>query len=171
MRRGRTLNVTDDMPRDEVRTVVAASKNEDGSRAELRALLKRSPEWVARLGSVADDAERAVVERGCDQALLQEALRGELRLLRDSLRYPSDGPLEELLVRRVALCWAELNRATEQRSYRWADGITDASAAFWDRHVSRLHSDLLTACKTLATVRRLRLPALQVNIGAQQVNL
>lgn len=169
MHRGRTVDVHG-LPSEDKAVLVAASRNEDGSGEKVRELLARAPEWIERLGSVADDAERAMSERGSAQALLSEALRAELRTLREALRYPSDGPLEELLCRRAALCWMELNRADEQRSYRWADGVSNESADFWDRHVSRLHGDFLRACKTLATVRKLRIPAIQVNVGAQQFN-
>lgn len=167
----RTVALTPETPREDADVLLAASRSEPNSREKVRDLLTRCPEWVERLGSLADDAERALIEPSRDQVLLQESVRAELRSLREELRQPCDGALESLIVRRIALCWAALNTAEEQRACKWQQGISDASAVFWDRHVSRLHSDFLRACRTLATVRKLRLPSVQVNIGAQQVNV
>ena len=80
--------------------------------------------------------------------------------------------MEKLLVQRVALCWLALNSAESLRADKWRPSLSTEAADFWDRHVSRLNSDFLKACRTLATVRRLLRPMMaQVNIAEQQVNV
>jgi hypothetical protein len=39
------------------------------------------------------------------------------------------------------------------------------------RRIDRTHRRLMASLKTLATVRKLALPAIQVNVARQQVNL
>lgn len=167
----RVVQIPADTSRDDTLTILAASRNESGSRENVRELLARDPAWIDRLGSLAADAEDALVAQGRDQVLLEEAARAELGVVRASLRQPSDGPLERLLVERVALCWLNVTTAETRRAMLWKRAVPVDSVEFWDRHVSRLHSDFLRATKVLATVRRLRLPTVQLNIAQQQVNV
>lgn len=168
--RGRTYTITDETPRDDARILLAASKDEEGSRERVRELLVREPAWVERLGSLADDAERELVAAGRPQTLMQECVRAEIRQSRERLTQPTDGPLERLLVERAVLSWAAVTHAETRRAIYWQnESIGHDQANFWDRRVSRLHSDFLRACKTLATVRKLHRPTVQVNIGAQQL--
>ncbi|HEY7035156.1 MAG TPA: hypothetical protein VH482_27695 [Thermomicrobiales bacterium] len=74
------------------------------------------------------------------------------------------------LAGRVALDW--LNAAIADLLH--AEALAAGHAAEADRHLRRAgqaQRQLLHAIKTLATVRRLQLPAVQVNIADQQVNL
>jgi hypothetical protein len=48
---------------------------------------------------------------------------------------------------------------------------TRKRAAFWQDRINRVHRRYLTATKTLATIRKLALTALQVNIARKQVNV
>ena len=49
--------------------------------------------------------------------------------------------------------------------------MTLAQADFQYRKIDRAHARFLSAVRTLAQVRKLGLPTLQVNIGANQVNV
>lgn len=102
----------------------------------------------------------------------EEATRFRVTQLRAALVEPGDTELETMLIHRVALCSVALNNAETHRARLWENGdITTQLADFWDKRVSRLHSDFLKACKTLAQVRRLRRPVIQVNVGDKQINV
>jgi hypothetical protein len=102
----------------------------------------------------------------------RKALDQQVASWRHDLRQPGDGPLEDLMIERLiasflAACHAELLRAANLSL-----DITLESVSFWDGHVARTNAEFNKAAKTLATLRRLRLPAVrQLNIGQQQVNL
>lgn len=78
-------------------------------------------------------------------------------------------PLERLLVERVVLCWAQLHYV-EMVAARRTD-VSMAQAESFQRRHSRTQQQYLSAIRTLACVRRLLVPVVQVNIGAQQVNV
>ena len=63
-----------------------------------------------------------------------------------------------------------LFEATYVSSSQSEDGITIKQAEFHLRRIDRAHRRLLSSLKTLATIRRLALPALQINVASQQVN-
>ena len=49
--------------------------------------------------------------------------------------------------------------------------LTLGQAEFHQKRITKAHNRYLSAIRTLAQVRRLGVPAVQVNIGEQQVNV
>jgi hypothetical protein len=101
---------------------------------------------------------RASIERSvCDHAA--------------ELAGPSPTPVETMLARTIAINWF---------ACRYYDmlcagsiGSGDLSLAAFERQqrrADRAHRRLLASLRTLATIRRLAVPMLQVNIAQQQVN-
>jgi hypothetical protein len=163
----RTMAVIDD-----------ANNSRPGSREALRKFNNEYP-TLAKVtadtyGNLASNAEKALVRQASGGNVLVDAsTRTWLTNVQSGLAEPADTALEEMLVHRVSLCWFALNNAETTRANRWNSegGITHESADFWDRHVSRLNADLLKATRALATVRKLRRPAIQVNLAENQVNV
>lgn len=80
-------------------------------------------------------------------------------------------PLEQTLIDHAALCWLRLQCIEQQYSHMMAKSITLTMGDYWERRLSAAQRRYLRACETLARVRRLRLPAMQVNIADKQVNI
>jgi hypothetical protein len=98
-----------------------------------------------------------------------QGLEAKMARLRADLAGPDPTPLERLLAERIALCWLALHDA--EARYAQAEDLTIKRAEFWQHRIDCAHRRYLTAIKTLATVRKLALPALQVNIARKQVNI
>lgn len=132
---------------------------------DLRKILE-IPGIVDRLGGdLARNAERSFIQAAAGENLLyQEALTRKLELLRAELAGPNPSPVERLLVSRVVACWLQVQDADIRAAQ--ARNLTLAQHDFNQRRMDRAHRRYLSALKTLATVRRLALPALQVNIAA-----
>ena len=88
--------------------------------------------------------------------------------LRKEVAGDDPSPVERLLADRVALCWLALHDA--EIRFAQAKDLTIKQAEFWQKRIDCAHRRYLSAIKTLATVRRLAFPALQVNIARKQVN-
>jgi hypothetical protein len=167
----RTVYVTlpKDLSADDARLVLNGGERD---RRAVRDLLTRRSDLVKILGTRAADVERSILEFAFrDEVVPQETARREMQDLRARLSQPGDGCLERLLVEQVVLCWLALTSAQEQRAYRMCSELDATIASHWDRHVSRLSSDFLRACRTLAMVRRFHSTPVQVNIADQQVNV
>jgi hypothetical protein len=86
---------------------------------------------------------------------------------------PDPTPAERMLAETAALSWFALrllevhyvNGATSEQ------GFTFAQSEHSQRRVQRAHRRLMATLKTLATVRRRVVPALQINLARQQVNV
>ena len=91
------------------------------------------------------------------------------RRYKPSWRDPNPTPIERLLAERASLCWFIVNRY--ENAYANASGWTIAQADLQHRKIDKAHSRFLSALRTLAQVRKLALPTLQLNIAKNQVNL
>jgi hypothetical protein len=122
-------------------------------------------------GDLARRAERAVAERmaGSDLAA-QEAIARKLDLLRAELTGPTATPVEKLLVERAVACWLQV-QAVDLHIAQKEAGVVFPQADYWVAQRERAHHRFLSALKTLALVRRLAEPLLQVNVARQQVNV
>jgi len=99
----------------------------------------------------------------------REDVRCKLDRLRAELSGDNPTSVERVLVERVVACWLQVQDA-ELRAAQ----ATDASikqADFHQRRMDATNRRFLAAVKTLALVRKLAVPVLQVNIAKKQVNV
>ena len=103
-----------------------------------------------------------------DNLAVREGVTRKLAKVRRELEGPNPTPTERLLAERAAMCWWLVNRY--ESYYAKAGSQAIRAAEYQQRRIDRAHARFLSALKTLATVRKLASPALQINIGANQVN-
>jgi hypothetical protein len=101
--------------------------------------------------------------------LLAEAIPRKLESLRLELAGPNPAPLERLLVERIVSCWLHLHHL--ESVYGCGGDMTLSMATHYQRAIQRGQKNYLAAIKALAMIRKLALPALQVNIARRQVNV
>jgi hypothetical protein len=99
----------------------------------------------------------------------REGMLRKIAAVRDELAGPTPTSLERILCERIALCWFDANDL--DRVYVRQTDLTFRDAEYFESRRDRAHKRFLAACKTLATIRRLGVPAIQVNVGNQQVNV
>jgi hypothetical protein len=146
-----------------------AEAGDKGAMTALRPLINRTPGAWDRAGNLAIRAENALVNvaAGTDE-VLREALTKMVAMLKVELG--GETPLEKLLVERVVACWLNVYYNDALHAMRM-NNITWAESEYFQRRQERANRQYLQAIRTLAQVRRLLLPAVQLNIGAQQVNV
>ena len=138
---------------------------------DLRRLLNESPELWNELGNIAMQARRLWIELAAGKnEVTKEALWRHLADLTLELSGPSPSMLERLLIGRVVTCWLQLHyrdflaAQSTQSTFRQCEYLQESQ--------ERAQRQYLSAIRSLATVRRLQLPAaVQVNIGGQHVNV
>jgi hypothetical protein len=104
-----------------------------------------------------------------DNVLSKEANDQELDAISSELEGPNPTPIERLLAERASLCWFIVH--WYENTYTNASGWSLNQALYQQRKIDKAHSRFLSEVRTLAQVRKLALPALQVNIGKNQVNV
>jgi phenylpyruvate tautomerase PptA (4-oxalocrotonate tautomerase family) len=100
------------------------------------------------------------------------ALTGEIGELIAELAGSNPSPIERVLAESAATSWFayRLHEAQYALSVCGEDGISLAQSEHAQRRIDRAHRRYLSTLKTLATVRRLAVPALQINLARHQVN-
>lgn len=137
-----------------------------------RKVLANSPTVWAIAGDLARIARDKMLTGLNANALIREsAEEGIRRMARDLAG--EDAPLiERLLAEHAALCWA--NYYLTQYGYHQvlSESVTLNQGTYWEKRLTTVQRRYLRALESLARVRRLLRPhALQVNIGARQVNV
>jgi hypothetical protein len=146
-----------------------AEAGDKGAITALRPLMNRTPGAWEMTGNLAIKAENALVNVASGKnEMLREALTRKLATLKVELG--GQTPLERLLGERVAACWLNLYYIDALYAQR-LNNITFSEGEYFQRRQERAHRLYLSAIRTLAQVQRLLVPAVQVNIGAQQLNV
>jgi hypothetical protein len=128
---------------------------------------------LAKIGDTGEMARQAVAGRIAGTNLLvAEAVEIHIENMSRELAGPCASPLEVLLAERVAFCCARLNQyETIYAQASGQGGMLIDDADHLEARIDQLHKRYLSAIKTLATVRKLQLPTVQINVGEQQVNV
>jgi hypothetical protein len=151
--------------------VKRADRGEEKALIATRQLIARLPEMADAYGNLAVAAERALVELYAGRSIVRrEALQRTLADMRVELAGPSPSPLEKLLVERVVACWLQSYHADFAYA-RALKELPSKEVELHHRRQDRATRQFLKAMRGLADVRRLLMPALQVNLAENQVNI
>ena len=107
---------------------------------------------------------------GKEALLTHEGQRRKCAALRRELEGAAPTPIETLLVDRIVLCWLHLH-AAETLYAQNMKHLTLLQHDFYQRRLSMVQRRYLAAITALAQVRRLQVPAVQVNIAREQLNV
>jgi hypothetical protein len=142
------------------------------ARAALRELLDGAPDLWLSVGNLASQAEQSMIAMAAgDNAVFKEAIERKLRKLRRELAGSEPAPLECLLVDRVVAGWLALSYAEASYHQAQRNGLDWTDSEYMQRRIDRAQRRYLAAIRTLATVRRLLVPTMQVNIADRQINV
>lgn len=139
---------------------------------DLRQALATHPGLWKLTGDIANQAQYLLVTKYTVQPVVQQSIIAGLEAIRRKLGWDQAPMLERLLIDQILTCW--LNVYDVQARYTLAHSQNNLSLAlgeYWEKRLSAAQRRYLRACEALARVRRLALPALQVNIGDKQVNV
>jgi hypothetical protein len=145
---------------------------------ELRALLRRSETHWQVAGDLMERARRNAIDAmnwGKSKTVVRESMEEGMNRIRDQLGFAKAPMLERLLIEQVVTAWVRLSLCEIKYSHNMSGssvGIPEAD--YWDRALSAAQRRYLRAIESLARVRRLKLPALQVNVAqadAKQLNV
>lgn len=159
---------------DELGHLIEQANNSNTGTADvirLRRYLKAHPEVWGNLTTIASTAKEGALQRLQSSALI-EMTRIGMKALETEIGYDEAPALERLLIEHISLAWMNyhyiqfLYDATTER-----ESITMKQAGFWERRLSVAQRRYVRAIESLARLRRMSIPAIQVNIGKNQLNV
>ena len=140
--------------------------------AELEKALKEAPTLWRLAGDAAQLTQNMLIQdAGSSSALVRVSMAHGCQAIKEQLGYDGSPMLERLLIETVVLAWLRWS-LTE---YRYTNVVTESHTLslgdYWERKLNAAQRRYLRALTTLARVRRMKLPPMQVNIGERQVNV
>ncbi|MEN6371847.1 MAG: hypothetical protein ABFD64_07510 [Armatimonadota bacterium] len=160
----------------DIRTIRALVKRIEGGQTsalpELRQAIDCTPAIMEDYGNLAKITERSLIRTiyGGD-ILAEEATRKKLKAMREGIIGDDASPLVRLLVERVAICWLQVHHLDTVYAQQMVN-LSNRQQEFYQRSQERAHRRYMSAIRTLAQVKRLELPTLQINLSAdKQINL
>ena len=153
--------------------VIDAGKAKPEELAEFRKILEANPGTWRVFGGLSQQAEFLLMGSYQKSASTKAALQIGLDEMRREMGIDTAPALERMVIEQVCLSWLRLGLVEGQEAGAIKRG--DASQIeHWNRTLSAAQRRHLRAVETLARVRRLLRPLLQVNVasaGGQQVNV
>ena len=136
----------------------------------IRTLLDQSPELWENARSLATQVERTWIHALSGRDLVsQELIERDVHALRTALQGPAPSPLERLVIDRICSCWLAVQHAELRSAARLKHSIVLSNAE--EKRLDSLQKRFLGAVKSLAQIRKLVTPTLQLNVAQQQINL
>jgi hypothetical protein len=162
--------LTDDERKKLVKLLDKAQAGDKKALDEARPLLDKADLWrfMGNLsGRVQDSWLDAITGKN---KLIREAYEREAEEMRRELLAAGDSALERLLAERVVATWLQVCYADSlYAALLKADSHSLAVGTYYQARQNSSNARHLKAVKALATVRRLLVPAVQVNIGRNQI--
>lgn len=160
-------------PQEDMKTLLRkAEKGDTTVLPALRTQMDSTPGYWEDMGDLAHTAQESLIRTisGDKNLVVQEVHARKCAALTAELTGPQPSPLERLLVERIVLCWLHLYYAETIYAQNMQD-LTYRQAEFHQQRISKAQARYLAAIRTLAQVRRLGVPAVQINVAEQQVNV
>ena len=137
----------------------------------IREMLDQTPALWKSASSLADQVERRWLQVMSGNDLVsREILTNQIAVLKSQIAGPTPTPLELLLVERIVICWLQVQQAELRAANRLENNGWVLSNAEENR-LDKVNRRFQAAVKSLAQVRKLLTPKVQVNIANQQVNV
>jgi hypothetical protein len=153
--------------------VKRAAKGDQSCLPAIRALLAdgdRGESYRESYGSPAEWLRESIIKKAAGKNVVsQEAIGQTLDKVRSELEGPNPAPIERILAERASLCW--FMTYWYETSFQLTENMSLAQADHYQRKINRAHGRFLSAVRVLAQVRKLAVPALQLNIAKNQVNV
>jgi hypothetical protein len=150
-----------------------ASQGDQDCLPAVRALFAdgdRGRHYLDSYGASAEWLKSSIIEKATgNHVAAREAIAQKIDFVRAELAGPNPTPIERLLAERAALCWMLVN--WHENSIESGGSMSVAQANYFQSRLDKAHSRFLSAIRTLAQVRKLALPTLQLNIARNQVNV
>jgi hypothetical protein len=159
-------------PREELTTLLRQAQA--GDRRVLPALkthMDAHPEYWVQQGNLSREIrDLLITQLSVGDLARHEAITRCCAAQEQALAGPTPSPLEVLLVSDIITCWLDLDR------WRLTSVALDKAPTRGDQQAVQMrldaaHNRWLKAVKTLAQIRKLGVPVVQINVAAQQTNV
>ena len=106
-----------------------------------------------------------------DDEVAKTAVEEHAVYVRDEIGYHDAPIMEKMLIDNIVTAWLRVQWLDYLVAIRMAGEFRIPAMEFWQKSLATAQRSYLAACETLAKVRKMRLPNIQLNIGEKQINV
>ena len=139
--------------------------------AAMRKHLQDVPGLWRLCGDLASTMTQAVIAGINTTPAIRESVIMGRETMRRELGYDTSPMLEQMLIDHLLLCWVRLQLAEHAYTGCLKEGGTLNQGEFWEKRLSAVQRRYLRAVESLARIRRMNLPTIQINVADKQVNV
>jgi hypothetical protein len=137
----------------------------------IREFLIDYPEFCRAVFSMTEAIQRQIVKNFIGDEVAQTAIEEHIVYLRDEMGYHEEPIMEKLLIENIVTTWLRVQWLDYLVAAKMAGEFRIPAMEFWQRSLAMAQRNYLAACETLAKIRKMRLPNIQLNIGDKQINV
>ena len=157
-----------------IELISRAYRSEKPAKEDLKAIrryLIDNPQLCKMVFSVVDATQSLLIKHTMgEHAVTEIAVEEYITGVRDEMGYHHAPIMERLLIENIITAWLHVQFCHSQLMFRSEQGRIPV-IEFWERRLTMAQRRYLSACETLAKIRKMAIPALQLNIGDKQVNV
>jgi hypothetical protein len=149
-----------------------AAAGDQDALPRLREMIRADPArmFKATGADLADQVEQSTTKKMfVGNVVTTEALHLKMKALRAELRGTDPCPIVRLLAERVALCWLDVHWCDLRHVQAEAHSLVQA--AHFQKMRDRSSRRYLASLRTLASVKKIGIVAVQISIDKQQINI
>jgi hypothetical protein len=138
----------------------------------IRVFLKDYPEMCKAVFTLVDSTQTLIINNligGYEVAEI--AVEEYIVKIRDDMGYHDAPMMEQLLIENIVTCWLHVQYCQGQIAMLIGKDRSIAILEFWEKRNTAAQRRYLAACESLAKVRKLRIPNIQMNFGEKQINV
>jgi hypothetical protein len=159
---------------DFVEIVARAYKSKKPGKEDLqkiRKFLREYPAMCPAVFGLAETIQDTTIKKMVEQEPARIAIEEHLVNIRNELGYHDAPIMEKLLIENIVTAWLRVQWLEYQLTLFMGREARFAELEFWERRLSMAQRRYLAACESLAKIRKMNIPALQLNIGNKQINV
>lgn len=138
----------------------------------IRKFLIDYPQMCKLVFGIVESVQSLIVKNmAVDQEVVHVAIEEYLVSIRNDFGYHDAPIMEQLLIENIVTAWLRVQFCETQLAFRMNGEQRMSVMEFWERRLSMAQRRYLAACETLAKIRKMSIPAVQLNIGDQQINV
>jgi hypothetical protein len=137
----------------------------------IRKFLIDYPEYCRVVFSMTEAVQQQIIKNWGDDEVAKTAIEEHAVFVRDEMGYHDAPIMEKMLIDNIVTAWLRLQWLDYLVSAKMAGDFRIPHMEFWQKSLAMAQRNYLAACETLAKVRKMRLPNIQLNIGDKQINI
>jgi hypothetical protein len=137
----------------------------------IRKFLIDYPHFSLAVFSMTEATQQRIIKNWVSDEVAKTAVEEHVVYVRDEMGYHDAPIMEKMLIDNIVTVWLRLQWLDYLVAAKMAGEFSIRSMEFWQKSLASAQRNYLAACETLAKVRKMRLPNIQLNIGDQQINV